>query len=88
MPTDDTKPPAGTPPPRETPPPAPKPPVKPPDPLLAVVPCPALDRLREVLPGRVSEPHFFAGEVTLKLAPAHLLEVCRFLREDPDCAFE
>jgi len=88
VPTDDDKPEAGTPPPGGAPPPAPKPPVKPPDPLLAVVPCPALDRLREMLPGRVGDPHFFAGEITLKVAPDHLLEVCRFLRQDPACGFE
>ena len=82
MPTDDTRPPAGTPPPEEAPAP------KAQDPLLAVVPCPALERLQEGLPGRVGEPHFFAGEVTLTVAMEHLLEVCEFLRQDPACCFE
>jgi NADH/F420H2 dehydrogenase subunit C len=41
-----------------------------------------------VLPGQVGEPHFFAGEVTLTVTPEHLLEVCRFLRQDPACSFE
>ncbi|MFQ5767188.1 MAG: NADH-quinone oxidoreductase subunit C [Acidobacteriota bacterium] len=40
------------------------------------------------MPQRIGEPHFFAGEVTLPVEPAHLLPVCRFLRSDPACFFE
>ncbi len=56
--------------------------------MLAPVPSRAVDRLRGQMPGRVGDPHYFAGEVTLTVEPAHLLEVCRYLRDDPECRFE
>jgi NADH-quinone oxidoreductase subunit C len=70
-------------------PPTPPPPKeKPPDPMLAVVPSRALERLQATMPERIGEPHYFAGEVTLPLETGDLLAVCRFLRDDPDCAFD
>ncbi|MFQ5718448.1 MAG: NADH-quinone oxidoreductase subunit C [Acidobacteriota bacterium] len=62
--------------------------MKKPDPLDREVPCRAVDRLRAALPGRTGEPHTFAGEVTVAVEPADLVDVCRFLRDDPDCAFD
>lgn len=59
-----------------------------PDPLAAEVPSQALDRLRAAMPECISEPHYFAGEVTLKVESVHLLQVARFLRDDAECTFD
>ena len=59
-----------------------------PDPLAAEVASKAVDRLRAVMPQCVGEPHYFAGEVTLKLEKTDLSLVCRFLRDDPECGYD
>ncbi len=73
-------------PPAATPPAAPAPPRPAPPPkidLKAPVDSPALKALQERFPGAVLEVSFHAGETTVLLKKESLLEVCRFLKEEP-----
>lgn len=45
-------------------------------------------RLKESLGDRILSCCLALGEVTVELAPSHLLEVCKSLRDDPAFAFE
>jgi NADH-quinone oxidoreductase subunit C len=82
---------SSTPPPKPAPPPAaaaPPPPPKPAPPpkvdLKAPVDSPVLKALQAQLPQAVVEVSFHAGETTVLLKKENLLEVCRFLKEDPN----
>jgi len=90
---DDTTPPAPAPPPK----PAPKPaeqkveaPPGPPDqapPADAVVPA-YLAGLQQALPGAVEQISYWVGDWAVIVGRARLLEVCRYLRDTPDAAFD
>jgi len=60
----------------------------PPDPLKAEVPSVALDRLRAAHAGALGEVAYHAGQVSVRVAPAALLSVLRFLRDDEACRFD
>jgi NADH-quinone oxidoreductase subunit C len=49
---------------------------------------PVLARLRERFPEAVLATHAYRGDATAEVTPASLLEVCRFLRDDPALAFD
>jgi len=49
---------------------------------------PLLRALRERFPDAVVATHAYRGDLTAQLAPAALVEVCTFLRDDPACAFD
>jgi NADH-quinone oxidoreductase subunit C len=46
-----------------------------------------VERLKEKFPQAVEETASFRDEHTVRIAREHLLEVSRFLKEDPDCGF-
>lgn len=46
-----------------------------------------LERLRERFNGLLLEARLGAGQITLELLPAHLLEVCRALRDEPEFSY-
>ncbi len=48
----------------------------------------ALDRLKEKLSGAVLVTHDLRGDETAIIDSARILEVCRFLKEDPELAFD
>ena len=65
-------------------PPAPAKPAAPPKiDLKAPVDSPALKALQEKFPQAIQEVSFHAGETTVLLRKESLLEVCRFLKEEP-----
>jgi NADH/F420H2 dehydrogenase subunit C len=47
-----------------------------------------VERLRAAVPGAVLDSSEFRGEVTALLATDRLADAGRFLRDDPECAFE
>ncbi len=49
---------------------------------------PLLTRLRERFPEAVIATHAYRGDATAEIAPATLLDVCTFLRDDPESAFD
>src|SRR5262249_21337773 len=51
-------------------------------------PRPVVDRLKERFPVAVLDVTEFRGEITVLLAKEPLLEVARFLRDDPETAFD
>jgi NADH-quinone oxidoreductase subunit C len=48
----------------------------------------ALERLLAAFPDAVVETHARLGDATALVKPGRLVEVMRFLRDDPACAFE
>src|SRR5262245_59912492 len=52
------------------------------------VPSPALDLLRQTFPDVVSEAIFYAGEVTAVVPAARIVELLRFLRDEPRTRFD
>ncbi|HKY33703.1 MAG TPA: NADH-quinone oxidoreductase subunit C [Candidatus Polarisedimenticolia bacterium] len=52
------------------------------------VPSAALDALREAFPGAVQESACYAGEVTAVIPAPRVVEILRFLRDDPRTAFD
>ncbi len=46
------------------------------------------DRLKERHPNAVLETAEFRGEITLIVPAASIVEIARFLRDDPECAFD
>ncbi len=54
----------------------------------AVTEPPLLTRLRERFPEAVIATHAYRGDATAEIAPATLLDVCTFLRDDPESAFD
>ena len=80
---------AATPPPPAAAPPAPVKPAAPPKvDLKAPVDSAALKALQERFPQAVLEVSFHAGETTVLLRKEDLLEVCRFLKEEPDLGMD
>lgn len=51
-------------------------------------PRPVVDRLKEHLPGAVEDVAEFRGELTVVIAKHTLLDVARFLRDDPETSFD
>jgi NADH-quinone oxidoreductase subunit C len=51
-------------------------------------PRPVVDRLRERFPGALGDVAEFRGEITVVIAKDALLDVARFLRDDPEAAFD
>ena len=49
---------------------------------------PLLERLREHFATAVVATHAHRDDLTVQVAPASILEICTFLRDDPDCAFD
>ncbi len=49
---------------------------------------PLLQRLRARFPNAVVATHAYRGDLTAAIVPASLLDVCTFLRDDPECAFD
>jgi NADH-quinone oxidoreductase subunit C len=49
---------------------------------------PLLRALRERFPEAVVATHAYRGDLTAQIAPAALIDVCTFLRDDPACAFD
>jgi len=47
-----------------------------------------IDRLRERLPGAVLEVSEFRGEITAVVPRERILEICRFLKDEPEAAFD
>jgi len=74
-------PPAGAAPPAAAAPPKPAAPAK--INLTAEVDSPALRTLKEKFPQAIQAVSFYAGEVTVLLDKESLLDVCRFLKEEP-----
>jgi NADH-quinone oxidoreductase subunit C len=54
----------------------------------AVAEPPVLTRLRERFPDAIVATHAYRGDATAEIAPATLLDVCTFLRDDPVLAFD
>jgi NADH dehydrogenase I D subunit len=48
----------------------------------------SVQKLKEHFPQAVVEPSGFRGEATVAVRPADLLPFCRFLRDDPDLAYD
>lgn len=46
------------------------------------------ERVKKKFPEAVLEVGVFRGETTLQIRPGDLLPLCRFLREDPEMAFD
>jgi NADH-quinone oxidoreductase subunit C len=46
------------------------------------------ERVKEKFPEAVLEVSSFRGETTLQIRPEDLLSLCRFLRDDPEMAFD
>ncbi|MBZ5639555.1 MAG: NADH-quinone oxidoreductase subunit C [Acidobacteriia bacterium] len=53
--------------------------------LDAAVPSRSLERLKEILPDAVEEVSFHCGVPIVRVRPERILDVCRFLKDDPDC---
>ena len=51
-------------------------------------PRPVIERLKETLPAAVLDVAEFRGEITVLLEKEALLEAARFLRDDPETAFD
>jgi NADH-quinone oxidoreductase subunit C len=66
-----------------SPPPKAPPPPKLEDLIRQPVPSPAADALREAFPDAVEEVAYFAGEVTVRVRLDRIVEICRFLKDDP-----
>jgi NADH-quinone oxidoreductase subunit C len=49
---------------------------------------PLLARLRERFGTAVVATHAHRGDLTVRVAPGSILEICTFLRDDPDFAFD
>jgi NADH-quinone oxidoreductase subunit C len=49
---------------------------------------PVLVRLRERFPDQVKAVHAWRGDLTAEVAAGHVVEICRFLRDDADLAFD
>ncbi len=49
---------------------------------------PVVARLRARFPEAVVAAHAYRGDATAEITPASLLEVCAFLRDDPELAFD
>jgi len=47
-----------------------------------------LVRLRERFPDAVHATHAYRGDTTAEIVPTALLEICAFLRDDPELAFD
>jgi NADH-quinone oxidoreductase subunit C len=47
-----------------------------------------VDRVKQEFSGAVLEVSSFRGENTLQIRPGDLLPLCRFLRDDPEMAFD
>ncbi|MCX5917569.1 MAG: NADH-quinone oxidoreductase subunit C [Deltaproteobacteria bacterium] len=47
-----------------------------------------VERVKKKFPEAVLEVGAFRGETTLRIRPEDLLSLCRFLREDPEMAFD
>ena len=47
-----------------------------------------VNKIKKKLPEAVLGTSRFRGETTLQIRPEDILPVCRFLRDDPDCAFD
>jgi NADH-quinone oxidoreductase subunit C len=47
-----------------------------------------VDRLKERFPGAVLEASEFRGELTVLVPGGRLIEICRFLKDDPDADFD
>jgi NADH-quinone oxidoreductase subunit C len=45
-------------------------------------------RLEARFPDAIENVHEFRGEYTVRVKPDVLVEMCAFLRDDPDCAFD
>jgi NADH-quinone oxidoreductase subunit C len=58
------------------------------DPLRDPVPSRAVDRLRADLPDAVVDVACYAGQVTVRVPAARLLDVMRHLRDTPDLRFD
>jgi NADH-quinone oxidoreductase subunit C len=48
-------------------------------------PSPLVARLREALPDCVVEDSVSCGDSVVRIAPERIVEVCRFLKDDPAC---
>ena len=51
-------------------------------------PRPVVDRLKERFPDAIEDVAEFRGEITVVVAKEALLDVARFLRDDPGTAFD
>jgi len=47
-----------------------------------------VERLKARFPDGIASVREFRGEFTVQVNPAALVEMCTFLRDDPDCAFD
>jgi NADH-quinone oxidoreductase subunit C len=72
--------------PAPTAPPKPAPPKE--NPLKAVVPSRAVDRLQERFADQILEVSYYAGEAMVQIRKERLLEIARFLRDDPGLRFD
>jgi NADH-quinone oxidoreductase subunit C len=54
------------------------------DKLREPVPSPALDELKRKFGDAVEEVTYWAGEVTVRVPSDRILEICRFLKDDPE----
>lgn len=45
-------------------------------------------KLKEIFPQAIEETAVYRDEYTIRVKRSHLLEVARFLRDDPSCAFD
>jgi len=53
--------------------------------LDAVVPSRALDRLKAALPDAIEEASFYCGVPIVRVPRERIVDVCRFLKGDPEC---
>ncbi len=53
--------------------------------LDAAVPSRALDRLKATLADAIQESSYYCGVPIVRVPKERIVEVCRFLKEDPDC---
>ncbi len=51
-------------------------------------PSAVIGRLKEHFPGLEGGETAFRGELTVRVAAARVVEVCRYLKDDPDAAFD
>lgn len=49
---------------------------------------PVLTKLRARFPEAIRSVHAFRGDLTAEVAPARLVEICRYLRDDAELAFD
>jgi NADH-quinone oxidoreductase subunit C len=47
-----------------------------------------VEQLKSKFPDAIEEVREFRGEFTVRVKPEWLVELCTFLRDDPDCAFD